>query len=526
MTKTSANRNNHLKKSLTNVRNYFKQYCASTSIHGFRYFGEDRTIFEKIWWFIIFVICLSGCGVMIFKIYEKYDNTPVIVTFATRETPLYKIPFPAITICPEVKSVKRLLNFTDLMLKQDELNLTDTERKNLEYMTQLCDNPPDTLLAPNTTFNNTFTNEFFETLDQVKPVFMILECSFLGQDIENCEDVFTPVFTDEGICYSFNILDRGHIFNDLVYHYKNYHKVDEDTMSWNMEQGYLDSSKINTYPWRALLSGASNGFTVYLGVDNEDIDFMCKQIQGFKVVLHSPVRMPRLNQEYFRIPLDHAVVASVQPVVITTSQEVKTFDVAKRDCYFPSERKLKYFRTYSQQNCQLECLTNITLDSCGCVNFFMPRENSTEICGLGKYKCIKEAEQALMLEELNKFRDFVKVEFEDCDCLPLCTDLSYNIETSHTKWDWKELLRLIFRSKNLDDVKHLSSLTVYFRVNHFISSERHELYGPTDFVANFGGLLGLFTGFSILSLMEIIYFLTVRICCNVRLHGRWTGVDN
>jgi hypothetical protein len=54
-------------------------------------------------------------------------------------------------------------------------------------------------------------------------------------------------------------------------------------MSWNMEQGYLDSSKINTYPWRALLSGASNGFTVYLGVDNEDIDFMCKQIQGFKV---------------------------------------------------------------------------------------------------------------------------------------------------------------------------------------------------------------------------------------------------
>jgi quinol-cytochrome oxidoreductase complex cytochrome b subunit len=81
----------------------------------------------RIWWFIVFMICLSVCGVMIFKIYEKYDNTPVIVTFATRETPLYKIPFPAITICPEVKSVKRLLNFTDLMLKQDELNLTDTE---------------------------------------------------------------------------------------------------------------------------------------------------------------------------------------------------------------------------------------------------------------------------------------------------------------------------------------------------------------------------------------------------------------
>ncbi|XP_068914086.1 pickpocket protein 28-like isoform X2 [Tenebrio molitor] len=450
----------------------------------------------------------------------------LIVTFATKETPLYKIPFPAITICPEVKSVKRLLNFKDLILKQNELNLTDAESKNLQYMTQLCENPIGPLQVRNTILNDTFTNEFFETLDEVKVEPGFFKCSFLGQNIKNCEDAFTPVFTDEGICYSFNILDRGHIFNELVYHYENYHKVDKDTMSWNMERGYLDNSNIMTYPWRALLSGASNGFTVYLlvVVDNENIDFMCKQIQGYKVVLHSPVRMPRLNQEYFRIPLDHAVVASVQPVVITTSQEVKTFDVAKRNCYFPSERKLKYFRTYSQQNCQFECLTNITLDSCGCVSFFMPRENSTKICGLGKYKCIKEAERALMLEELNKFRDSVKVEFV---CLPLCTDLSYNIETSHTKWDWKKLVGLMVKSENLDDYEtHASSLTVYFRVNHFISSERHELYGLSDFMANFGGLLGLFTGFSILSLMEVIYFLTVRICCNVRLYGRWRGVDN
>jgi hypothetical protein len=49
---------------------------------------------------------------------------------------------------------------------------------------------------------------------KVEPGFF--KCSFLGQNIKNCEDAFTPVFTDEGICYSFNILDRGHIFNELV----------------------------------------------------------------------------------------------------------------------------------------------------------------------------------------------------------------------------------------------------------------------------------------------------------------------
>lgn len=69
----------------------------------------------------------------------------------------------------------------------------------------------------------------------------------------------------------------------------------------------------------------------------------------------------------------------------------------------------------------------------------------------------------------------------------------------------------------------LSSLIIYFKNNQFITSKRHELYGPTDFLGNFGGLLGLFTGFSILSLMEIIYFLTVRIICNIKLYGNWSG---
>jgi hypothetical protein len=88
-------------------------------------------------------------------------------------------------------------------------------------MTQLCENPIGPLQVRNTILNDTFTNDFFETLDQVqfksfsKISYYIVKvkvepgffkCSFLGQNIKNCEDAFTPVFTDEGICYSFNII--------------------------------------------------------------------------------------------------------------------------------------------------------------------------------------------------------------------------------------------------------------------------------------------------------------------------------
>lgn len=44
-----------------------------------------------------------------------------------------------------------------------------------------------------------------------------------------------------------------------------------------------------------------------------------------------------------------------------------------------------------------------------------------------------------------------------------------------------------------------------------MTSKRSELYGPTDFLANCGGLLGLFMGVSLLSIVEIVYYLTIRL---------------
>lgn len=45
-------------------------------------------------------------------------------------------------------------------------------------------------------------------------------------------------------------------------------------------------------------------------------------------------------------------------------------------------------------------------------------------------------------------------------------------------------------------------------------------YGITDLIANCGGLLGLFTGTSLLSLIEIAYFCSVRPLIKV---VRWIG---
>lgn len=64
-------------------------------------------------------------------------------------------------------------------------------------------------------------------------------------------------------------------------------------------------------------------------------------------------------------------------------------------------------------------------------------------------------------------------------------------------------------------------IMLFFKEDHFISLKRAELFGITDFIANCGGLLGLFMGVSLLSIVEIIYFCTIRWI--YRLKGRDQG---
>lgn len=66
----------------------------------------------------------------------------------------------------------------------------------------------------------------------------------------------------------------------------------------------------------------------------------------------------------------------------------------------------------------------------------------------------------------------------------------------------------------------MARLSIFFKENQFLSSKRSELYGTTDFLANVGGLLGLFMGVSTLSFVELVYFCTVRLITNLKMRKK------
>lgn len=70
------------------------------------------------------------CGKLILDIYLKWQQIPVIVSFAEKSTPIWKIDFPAVTICPETKAKQTELNYTSIYNVLNNPKLTHNFTKN------------------------------------------------------------------------------------------------------------------------------------------------------------------------------------------------------------------------------------------------------------------------------------------------------------------------------------------------------------------------------------------------------------
>ncbi|XP_018568328.1 pickpocket protein 28-like [Anoplophora glabripennis] len=512
-----------------NLYDYIQEFTDYTGIHGFKYMGEqDRTIFEKLWWIVLFSISLWICISLIIDTWKKWDTSPVLVSFAEGQIPVWQIPFPAVTICPETKTKQTIYNFTDAFGRyQYEGNLTEEELRHLSDTTLICDN--HIYNDGNETIGLDTIDYLMSIAPQFDDVFFGCKWTLLN---ESCYNLFTPSMTEDGLCFTFNVLDRSDIFRKNVDLYKDYLEHGRSTEGWTLENGYPVGTPRDTFPRRAMSAGSSAGLFLLIKAFKQDLDYICKgPVQGFKVLLHHPAEIPRVSSNYFRVPLNQEVVVSIAPDMMTTSEGLTEYEPHRRQCYFPKEKYLRFFQYYTQQNCEVECLTNYTLVKCGCVAYHMPREKSTPICGAGNLECMLEAKNELLQNGVDaeisnqNSNDPNMKDFLNCDCLPSCTSLNYDSEFTQVPFHWEKIFEGYRSDINEFPGIQLSRITFFFKEQQFITSERNELYGLADFLANCGGILGLFTGFSFLSIVEIVYFLFLRFLCNVKMYGKhyWSG---
>lgn len=108
------------------------------------------------------------------------------------------------------------------------------------------------------------------------------------------------------------------------------------------------------------------------------------------MILHNPVETPKVADFSFAISPGRETRVIVKPRISTARKTIVSIPQRKRKCFFTSERKLRYYRTYTQRNCALECEANFTQNLCQCVQYYMPSNyiNSKMYNRLYVYTCI------------------------------------------------------------------------------------------------------------------------------------------
>lgn len=139
--------------------------------------------------------------------------------------------------------------------------------------------------------------------------------------------------------------------------------------------------------------------------------------------------------------------------------------------------------------------------------YFQPivRENIS-ICGTAEYKCVKWVDKEILLKQNS--------EFTCKHCLPGCFSLNYKTSFSMSKI----FGGIEFLQRRKLEPKNVAILHVYYLRTTFRAQKKEELVGFAEFLANLGGLLGLFLGFSGISVIEIFYFISIR---PLRISNQW-----
>jgi amiloride-sensitive sodium channel len=248
------------------------------------------------------------------------------------------------------------------------------------------------------------------------------------------------ILTDFGYCTTFNMIDLNYIYNtkeldeEYLEDFQNQYFWSDDRKPdhWDIGSGYSRNAHFKTYPIRSFESDERLGFKMILKLFKQDLGLPCTKLNsGYKIVVHHPAELPIISKNYIQASFDQKSTLVVRAEIVKTSDDLLGYSSEKRQCYLPGEYHLKFFKIYTKQNCEIECLTNFTLQTCGCVSLNMPRGKDSKVCGFADLQCVEIARHSLFIAKMSaKYKDH-----DMCTCLNPCFHVTYQADIVKSRID-------------------------------------------------------------------------------------------
>lgn len=218
------------------------------------------------------------------------------------------------------------------------------------------------------------------------------------------------------------------------------------------------------------------GLTVLGTVHAKDYYCASTNSAGLKVLLHPPNETPKISHfgQHIGVGRENRIV--ITPNIADASDQIRQVPIKQRQCVFADEIRLRYFRTYSRKNCEMECESRILIKTCGCVLFYMPRlHEDTEICGHDRMPCAQTMKLAIERVDNHTFT---------CDCLPGCIEINYKADVSTAKLGQNFLMpeTILNRLPFNYAAENIVLMHFYYEQGYFRGEMKEELIGFTEFL--------------------------------------------
>ena len=405
---------------------------------------------------------------------------------------------------------------------------------------------------------------------------LVKRCYWKNQRV-SCSSIFFARPTDRGMCCTFNMEKAENIFRKSKYtsalsemqnHDRKYGFEDEALPEW-----FRKDNEPQTQP------GQNKGLRLVLDAHTDRISpgTVFDNFRGFVTVVDGGDKYPLTATNSFLIRPGRENYVALSASGIEADEDIKSIDPEKRECYFPDENPLQMHNRYSRSSCVLECSMNYARkmikksnDTFGCAPWFYPATDDqyTNICNPWETKEFQRymtnvpgKECVTCLPDCTDTQYNARVSaapFRGCDHTNLGT--SHLCDLQDTEMNppmWTQMIQEEFKGQNIEvpdyakpnkaklsnirnsmvnpakikeltlrqhflanptyDAfeKDIAIVNFYFDKPSVVEFKRSLRMTTTDFISQMGGLLGLGLGFSFVSAVEIIYWMTIRLYRNV-----------
>ena len=310
---------------------------------------------------------------------------------------------------------------------------------------------------------------------------MIEEC--LWKDYYDCspEKWWTPVWHYRyGNCYAFNMVDT--------------------TTSTKHERGRKNKNSTQKDLLKVTGAGPDQGLKLKLRL-NQDEYLDGYLVDTAAIVMHIGEQEgriePHLNGYSLAPNFEHNIALS-------KTQLIRADPFKNGSCLPHSELNMgnrsfsnQYIRRYSMHACREMCLAKMQIENCGCSSYYLPSLNANRTCGLDDVDCTDEYWE----RSINGDLPCLHV------CRQPCYETKYEMKTSFRNYPIKKRYPMSDEERQKQEDETLKVL-VYFRTLETQIIEDQEYYFMENLLGDIGGQLGLFSGVSALTVVELIFFLS------------------